>query len=159
MLSATVSWLFYVETLLMYQCFGMCGNLKYHSDVKHHSFQTRLDRIQVTHSFSQAEKFRKTCQKVKHGEFVIEHSWWPEMNHRVYVSEYTLPKTHIESTNWCLEDYFPFGKAYFQGISGYVSFRECIFSDFADVLPLYRKKPPKNSRIFDLEIYGSWDRL
>ena len=36
--------------------------------------------------------------------------------------QYTLPETNIAPENWWLEDYFPFGMAYFRG---YVSFRGC----------------------------------
>ena len=28
----------------------------------------------------------------------------------------TLIETNIAPENWCLEDYFPFGKAHFQGL-------------------------------------------
>jgi len=35
---------------------------------------------------------------------------------------YTLPDADIAPENWCLQDYIPFGKAYFQGRA--VSFRE-----------------------------------
>ena len=45
---------------------------------------------------------------------------------RVYLF-HTLPATNIASENWWLEDYFHFGKVYFQG---YARFRE---GDFADV--------------------------
>ena len=37
-------------------------------------------------------------------------------------SWFTLPETNIAPENGWLEDYFPFGKAYFQGRT--VSFRE-----------------------------------
>ena len=37
---------------------------------------------------------------------------------------FTLPETKIASKNGWLEYYFPIGEAYFQGLPGYVSFRE-----------------------------------